>query len=149
MTDPPRGAERRRRRAPVPRPVAETTRYRQLENPLGPLELLSADEIAHLHASALEILGRDGIRVLLPEAREVFAAAGAQVDEETELVRFEPELIEQAIASAPSSFELVARSPERTATIGGRSLVTVPGEQPTRCQRPRRWQARWEPRRLP
>ena len=130
MTEPAPGTERRRRRAPVPRPVAETTRYRRLENPFVPTALLSDDEVAQLHASALEILRRHGIRVLHPEARDVFAAAGADVDPETELVRFEPELIDRALASAPSSFELVARSAERTVTIGGRSLATVPVSSP-------------------
>jgi trimethylamine--corrinoid protein Co-methyltransferase len=120
----------RRRRAAVATPSARSLRYRTLESPFAPLELLGADEVAHLHASALEILQRHGIRVLLPEARAILRAAGALVDEESELVRFEPELVEQAVASAPASFKLIGRSPERSVTVGGRHLAIVPVSSP-------------------
>ena len=111
MTEPEHGRERRRRRAAAPRPTADTARYRHLENPFPPLELLSADHVGHIHRAALEILERDGIRVLHPEAREHYASAGAAVDIETNLVRFAAGLVEQTLATAPSSFELVARNP--------------------------------------
>ena len=91
---------------------------------------MSADELEHIHRSALELLRDQGIRVLLPEARETLQKAGASVDEETQLVRFEPELVEQAIATAPGSFELIGRSPERTVTLGERRLVNVPVSSP-------------------
>ena len=123
--------ERRRGRAATASPPERRSlRYRSLTSPFDPIELLDADQVEHLHRSALELLRREGIRVLLPEARGILGAAGASVDEETWLVRFEPELVEQAIASAPSSFALVARSPERTVTLGGRRLVTVPVSGP-------------------
>lgn len=124
--------ERRgRRRRPAPAAPNERSRsYRSLRNPFPPLALLSADEVAHLHGAALELLREHGIRVLLPEARTIFGQAGALVDEETRLVRLEPELVEQALASAPSSFELIARSSERTVTIGGAHLATVPVSSP-------------------
>jgi trimethylamine--corrinoid protein Co-methyltransferase len=99
-------------------------------NPFPPLEVLSADQLEHVHRAALQVLERLGIRVLLPEARELLRNAGAVVDEETLMVSIPPELVERALATAPSSFELVARSPERTVTIGGRSLVTVPVSSP-------------------
>jgi trimethylamine--corrinoid protein Co-methyltransferase len=99
-------------------------------NPFPPLEVLSADEVEHVHRAALEVLERLGIRVLLPEARELLRDAGAAVDEETLIVSFPPELVEVALASAPGSFRLVARSPERTVTIGGRHVVTVPVSSP-------------------
>ncbi|MFN8223429.1 MAG: trimethylamine methyltransferase family protein [Gaiellales bacterium] len=130
MAEPGQTRERRRRRAAASRPSAPTSRYRRLENPFPPIPLLSEDEVAHLHRAALEILQRHGIRVLHPEARELFVAAGARVDGETDLVFLEPALVTSALASAPSSFELIARNPERTVTIGGRSLVTVPVSSP-------------------
>jgi len=101
-----------------------------LRNPFAPIELLSTDEVEHIHRSALLVLRDHGIRVLLPEARETLQEADAKVDEETQLVRFEPELVEQALATAPGSFELVARSPDRTVTLGDRRLVTVPVSSP-------------------
>lgn len=91
---------------------------------------MSADELEHIHRSALELLRDHGIRVLLAEARETLQRAGASIDEETQLVRFEPELVEQAIATAPGSFELIGRSPERTVMLGQRRLVNVPVSSP-------------------
>ena len=134
MTEVPRERRGRRARsadAPAPPPPEKRSlRYRSLENPFPPLEILSSDQVAHLHASALTVLEQDGIRVLLPEAREVFRTAGAEVDEETMLARFAPELVEQSVALAPASFELIGRSPERTVTLGGRHLATVPVSSP-------------------
>jgi trimethylamine---corrinoid protein Co-methyltransferase len=124
---------RERRRGAGARAVGQerrSLRYRSLTNPFPPIELLSADKVEHIHGSALVILRDHGIRVLLPEARETLRNAGASVDEETELVRFEPELVEGATATAPSSFELIGRTPERTVTLGGRQLVTVPVSSP-------------------
>ena len=111
-------------------PEQRSLRYRSLECPFPPLEILSEDQIAQVHGAALTILKEHGIRVLLPDARELFGSAGADVDEETMLVRFEPELIEQSLASAPSSFRMVGRAPERTVTVGGRHLVLVPVSSP-------------------
>lgn len=126
-----RGRERRRA-APVAAAPGErrSLRYRALSSPFPPLELLGADEVAHLHHAALELLRRHGIRVLLDEARGILREAGAAVDEESQLVRFDAELVERSLASAPSSFELVGRSPDRTVTLGGRHLVNVPVSSP-------------------
>ena len=57
------------------------------------------------------------------------------------MVRFERRLVEQSLASAPETFELLGRAPERTVTLGGRHLAAVPVEQPAGRQRPRRRQA--------
>lgn len=131
MTERRGGRERRRgHRATAVASERRSLRYRSLKYPFAPIELLSADEIEHLHRSALALLRDHGIRVLLPEAREILGRAGAGVDEETWLVRFDPEFVEHALASAPNSFELLGRSPERTVTLGGRHLVTVPVSGP-------------------
>jgi trimethylamine---corrinoid protein Co-methyltransferase len=121
---------RRRRSATGAPPERRSLRYRSLESPFPPLELLTADEVAHLHGAALELLRVHGIRVLLPEARRILRDAGAAVDEETELVRFDAELVGEALASAPSSIRLLGRSPERAVTLGGRHLATVPVSSP-------------------
>ncbi len=131
MEEIPRERRGRRARGPVaPAPERRSLRYRSLENPFPPQEILSADQVAHLHAAAMTILQEQGIRVLLPEARELLRGAGAKVDEETMMVFFEQALVAEAISSAPSSFELVARNPERTVTLGGRHLATVPVSSP-------------------
>jgi trimethylamine--corrinoid protein Co-methyltransferase len=75
---------------------------------------------------ALRILAELGIRVLLPEARARFAAAGAAVEEETGIVRLEPGLVEQALGHAPGEIELIARNPERSVAIGGNRIAIIP-----------------------
>ena len=121
---------RRARAAEAPAAESRSLVYRALENPFPPLEILSADQVAHLHNAALELLRDQGIRVLLPEARQFLREAGARIDEDTMMVFFEPELVGQAIVSSPSSFQLIGRSPERTVTLGGRHLATVPVSSP-------------------
>ncbi|MBA3361102.1 MAG: trimethylamine methyltransferase family protein [Acidimicrobiia bacterium] len=100
-------------------------RYRRLSNPFQPLEVLSEDEVAGIHQAALRVLADNGMKVLLEDGRRRFAEAGASVDEDF-MVRIDPELVGQAIASAPRQFELVARNPERNVTVGGRSVVLAP-----------------------
>lgn len=87
---------------------------------------MSSDEVESLHAASLRVLAETGIRVLHPEARGLLAGAGAEVDENTELVRFSAELIETSLAAAPASFELRSRTGERDVAMGGRSVAFFP-----------------------
>jgi trimethylamine:corrinoid methyltransferase-like protein len=109
---------------------AASGRYRRLKNPFEPLRVLSEDEIAHIHESALYILENDGMRVLLPEARRRFAAAGAAVDDSSEMVRLDRGLVSLALSSAPSLIEVTAPDPGRNVTIGGRHLAVTPVSGP-------------------
>jgi trimethylamine---corrinoid protein Co-methyltransferase len=52
--------------------------YSHLKNPFPVMDVFSLDEIANMHDSALRILEEYGIKVLLPEARKIYAAAGAR-----------------------------------------------------------------------
>jgi trimethylamine--corrinoid protein Co-methyltransferase len=70
-------------------------------------------------------LADEGIRVLLDEARDIFRAAGAALDEEM-MVRVDPEMIIDALAVAPSDFELKAPGADRTVMVGGNNLVLAP-----------------------
>lgn len=114
----------RRERAKRVRTAPSTAHHRRLENPFEPLRVLTDDQVAHIHQSAVRYLADEGIRVLLDEARDIFASAGSAVDEL--IVRIDPDLIDAALASAPSTFELHAPNPERSVPIGGRSIVLAP-----------------------
>ena len=130
---PERAGRRRGRRGagaeatPTPR---RSLLYRRLENPFPPIELLRPEQVVQIHEAALALLRDQGIKVLLDEARDVFRAGGAHVDEETQLARFDDDLVAHALASAPSTFELVGRAPERTVTVGGRHVVNIPVSSP-------------------
>ena len=120
----------RRRGAPEPAPGIRSADYRRLRNPFEPLKVLSEDEVAHIHGSALSILENDGMRVLLPEARARYAAAGAMVDEASETVRLDRSLIAAALSTAPASVEMTAPNPDRSVVLGGRSVAVVPVSGP-------------------
>lgn len=67
-------------------PVTREVNYRNLRNPFPPMRAFSDDHIVGMHKAALGILESNGIKVLLPEARAIFAKAGARVDTDTEMV---------------------------------------------------------------
>jgi trimethylamine--corrinoid protein Co-methyltransferase len=81
-----------------------------------PARIISDDELESIHLASLEVLETIGIDVMLPEAREVYAAAGASVDGER--VRIPAEIIMRAIATAPSAFTFHARNSEKSIRIG-------------------------------
>ena len=85
--------------------------------------MLSETDLDLIHRSALRLLSDEGVKVLLPEARRYFADSGARVDDETLMVRLDPDVVETAIASAPSEYQLTARNPERSVLMGGRNLA--------------------------
>ncbi len=104
MTEPPR---RRRDRSPAPLRAG----YKQLRHPFAPQGGFSADEIAHIHDTALRVLENLGLRILLPEARDILRAGGASVDEESQMVRIGRDMVAAALASAPRSIRLRAADP--------------------------------------
>jgi trimethylamine--corrinoid protein Co-methyltransferase len=91
---------------------------------------LSDDAVEHIHSSALSILENAGIKVLLPEARRRFAAAGAQVTESGEMVRIDRGLVNQALSSTRPAVDVKARNPQRDVTIGERHTVVIPVSGP-------------------
>jgi trimethylamine--corrinoid protein Co-methyltransferase len=126
----PERGRRRGRRAPAASQENRSRVYRRLRNPFPPVELLRPEEVDEIHVAALVILREHGIRVLLEEARDHFRAAGARVDEATQFVYLDDTLVEHALEVAPSEFDLLGRSPERTVTIGGRHVVNVAVSSP-------------------
>lgn len=92
-------------------------------NRYPPMTLLSADEIESIHVASLDLLARTGMEVLHEESRRLFRSAGADVDEATLRVRFDPAMIEETIRTAPSSFTLQARNPARNLTVGNGSVI--------------------------
>lgn len=73
------------------------------------LEVLTADEQTQIHERTLKVLGEHGMRVDPDEGRRVLAAAGAEVDEATRMVRFPRALVDEALRLAPRQFSLGGR----------------------------------------
>src|ERR1700682_575204 len=96
-----------------------STRYRNLVNPFEPVRIFSDDQVESMHAAALGILERQGMRVLSPRGRAVLAAGGATVDESRQMVRLDPALVAGAVASVPAESDLIAGNPQRSCRVGG------------------------------
>jgi trimethylamine---corrinoid protein Co-methyltransferase len=121
-----RPRRRESQRAGAGATTERSARYRNLVNPFEPVRVFSDDQIESMHFAALGILDRQGMRVLSDRGRALLAAAGAQVDESSRMVRLDPALVQQALATVPAEVELVARNPARSCRIGGRHVVFAP-----------------------
>jgi len=126
MPDMTRPRRRDFQRAGGVAPAERSSRYRHLTNPFAPVRMFSDDQIESMHTAALGILERFGMRVLSPRGRAVLAAAGARVDEASQMVRLDAAMVSEALASVPAEVSLLARDPARTCRIGGAHVVFAP-----------------------
>lgn len=101
--------------------------YRQLKNPFPTMDVFSADQIANMHNTALRTLEELGIKVLLPEARRIYAAGGARVDEDSEIVWIGRDMVEAALETAPRSIQCRAGARDRDFDLELGSLVFQAG----------------------
>lgn len=122
MSDRPR----RRRKAPETPKRVRNRDYRQLRHPFTPQPVFSEDRVASMHDTALRVLEELGVKVLLPEARDIFARAGASVDDDL-MVRIGRDVVEDALRSAPSSFHFSATNPDRSQQWELGALMMSPG----------------------
>ena len=93
--------------------------WKQPQLRFPPLDLISADQIESIHHASLDILKDIGMEFMSAEARELVKKAGADVDETTHMVRFDPAMVEEVIKTAPASFRLHSRNPLKNLEIGG------------------------------
>ena len=107
--------------------------WRQPVNPYPALEVLSADQVEHIHQASLELLASQGMRIMHQGARRMLAEAGAMVDESSGMVRFDPGLVMEHLALAPQSVTLHARNPDKNIILGGRHLAFTSVGGPAYC----------------
>ena len=93
--------------------------WSQPRMPYRPTEVVSADELEAIHLGSLRILSEIGMDFLDPDAREILRTAGAQVEPDSQRVRFDPAMVTETIATAPSQFTLHAWNPAHDIRIGG------------------------------
>lgn len=95
---------------------------RQVRNRFPPISVFDPDELDKLHIASLRVLEEVGMDFLHPEALDILARGGAEVDRETCRVRLDRGLVEQAISTAPAEFALGSRNPERRLVFGGNAV---------------------------
>lgn len=86
---------------------------------IAPAEYLDQQQIELIHDYSMRVLEETGIEFMLPEALDIFEANGARVDRGTGRVYLPRKVTEAWVARAPSCFDLLGSSPERTITLGG------------------------------
>lgn len=118
-------SRRRPRRAGTE--TARSTNYRRLRNPFAPAAIFSQDRIEAMHEAALTVLEDLGMKVLLADARALYKAAGAIVDEDTQMVRIGREIIAAALSTAPKSILAMGAVRDRDIVLEPGSLVFQPG----------------------
>jgi len=82
------------------------------------MRVLSEDQKKEVHSATLELLRRTGVKVTVPEVRELLEEAGCWMD--SERVRIPPDLIDWAIDAAPSRVVLCDRDGNSAMTLEGR-----------------------------
>ncbi|WP_050929873.1 trimethylamine methyltransferase family protein [Aestuariivita boseongensis] len=116
---------RRRRTAEADTPVRKVD-YRNLRNPFPRMRLFSDDQVQAIHEDALHVLENLGIKILLPEARALFRAAGARADDD-DMVFIGRDIVSETLKTAPGSFTLTCANPERNITYEPGALIFMAG----------------------
>jgi trimethylamine---corrinoid protein Co-methyltransferase len=106
-------------------PTTRTVNYRELRNPFPIMNVFSDDEAANMHVSAMELLETLGMKVLLPEARKLFAAGGARIEDE--MVYIGRDMVDAALQTAPKSIHCRAGAPDRDVLLELGTLAFQPG----------------------
>ena len=119
MSDTPASSRRRGRTRAARSAEPTLTPLPRLENHFPPLEILSAEQVERILESAFRVLEEAGLEIRSSAARAVYAAAGAAVDEATQMVRLGRDIVEAQLQLAPQRFVLHARNPARHLAVGG------------------------------
>lgn len=80
---------------------------------------LNSIEVQRIANTAIRLLEEVGVRIGHNAAVELLARAGADVDREDQLVKIPRYLLEDSVASAPSTLRLCGRDPRHDLEIGG------------------------------
>ncbi|MBN1657622.1 MAG: trimethylamine methyltransferase family protein [Anaerolineae bacterium] len=88
-------------------------------------EILSADDIAQIHETAMRLLAEVGVDLPYAPAQEAFRQHGVRVDGKRAYLT--EQQVMDAIAQAPRQFPIHARNPERSVTVGAGRPVFAPG----------------------
>lgn len=92
---------------------------KSISNPKLRLEILSSDDIDRIHNATLAILEKVGVRFPSENALKIWESHGAQIDCSTKIVKIPPQLIEDAMSSAPPAYTLAARRTDRNLELDG------------------------------
>ena len=90
-------------------------------NKMPRYEILSEEAMATLDRGWRRIVSEIGVEFILPEAVDVFAAAGQRTEDAK--VWLDPDFVMEQVAKAPKEFDLQARNPEQSVHVGGDGMA--------------------------
>ncbi len=93
--------------------------WAEIHTSYSALEPLEDKDLDLIHDASMTILEQHGIEVLSQQVKERFEEVGANVNWSSGIVRIDRDKILEIIDSAPSSFTLTPRNPNRQLEIGG------------------------------
>ena len=96
--------------------------WRALKNRFPPTEILSEDQIEAIHLASLRVLTEHGMKFLSRRARDLLAAAGAEADHDSMMVRFDAAMVEEHMGHAPAEFSMKARDRAKSVVVGGNNV---------------------------
>jgi trimethylamine---corrinoid protein Co-methyltransferase len=96
-----------------------TGKIKSITNPKLSLEILTPEEILHLHNATLDIIETTGIRFPSKRALDIWEEHGAKVDRNTSIVKVPGRIIEDALKLAPPKYDLAARNPDQDLPLDG------------------------------
>ncbi|MGV9141666.1 MAG: trimethylamine methyltransferase family protein [Promethearchaeota archaeon] len=73
---------------------------------LNKLEVFSKNEIEQIHSATMDLLSTVGIKIDSEETKELLANHGAELDENSNFVKFPETLVKEQLKHVPSSFKL-------------------------------------------
>jgi len=118
---------RRRGESPRERRKARAAKISKMTQPVHSIpiyEILNEDGVELIHEKSMEILKEVGVDFYLDEAKQILKGHGVKLEGDT--AYFEPGLIEEYVAKAPSQFTQLARNPDNNLLIGADRMVYAP-----------------------
>ncbi len=116
-----KGGRSARRAARVNAPIVH---HPPLVSNVPVYEVANAEGIEQIHELAMRIIETIGVDFRDAESLEIWKSTDAEIDGER--VRIGRNTLMALIAQAPTEYVHHARNPERTVTVGGRSMVVSP-----------------------
>jgi len=98
------------------------------------LNILSDDLIANILGEARRIMAETGMEIRGENLRQRLLDHGLKTDSTGKRILFPPDVVDTAVANAPSSFTLHNRDGEPHAEIGGYNVHYVPGSSGLKIQ---------------
>ena len=125
-------ARRRHREKRIANTI-EQLPWRDVVNPYGPTAVLNESQLERIIDGALTVLENQGMRFLEASSRQQLALEGADVDEDSMMVRFDRDLVKEKLALAPAEFGLRARNPDHNLHVGGEHIIFASVGGPAFC----------------